>query len=74
MTKPYRVYRREGSDYNTFFLRDIDGTFVCTHGGWHGTHIEPATLKHVHGEAKYDSYEDLTKEEYQRLFYGYSES
>ena len=72
MTKPYRVYK-SGED-RTFFKNEGGGIFYCTHGAWRGTHIEPATLKHAYGKAVYDSYEDLTEEEYKERFYGNSES
>lgn len=66
MTKPYRVYKR--GENRTFFQNEGDGLFCCTHGEWRGEHIEPASLKHARGEAVYDSYEDLTEEEYEEQF------
>lgn len=67
MDKPYRVYKR--GDNETFFSNDGEGKFCCTHGGWTGTHVAPATLKHYYGEAVYDSFEDLTEAQYKQRMY-----
>ena len=68
MDKPYRVYYTE-SMRPTFFSNEGDGDFVCTHGGWTGTHTGKATLEHFYGKAEYASYRDLSETEYKELFY-----
>ena len=59
MTKPYRLYGE-----NTFFRNYGDGEFTCTHGGWTGTHVEPASLDVGFKVIEYDTYRDLTEAEY----------
>jgi len=69
---PYRVYMN-GSN-KTFFERQKDGSFLCTHGGWWGYHREPARLAFFEKEnreeercAEYHSYKDLTETEYRNM-------
>ena len=68
----YRVYER--TDSLTFFSNNNDGSYECTHGGWVGDVCEvegkPA-LKHGYGEAVYDSFRDLTPEEYEKEYNTY---
>lgn len=65
----YRVYERGES--LTYFEAERGGTFFCTHGAWRGTPTEvdgkPA-LDHNFGTAVYDSFRDLTPEEYDKEF------
>lgn len=69
----YRVYERICGG-KTFFEAEQSGTFYCTHGAWRGTPTEvdgkPA-LKHHFGTAVYDSFRDLTAEEYDTEYNDY---
>ena len=68
--KPYRAYKREGCNYDTFFQRLDNGDYQCTHGGWIGTPVGDASLDTAHGVIDYDSFIDLEAHEYQEQFYG----
>lgn len=69
----YRVYEWVGGG-KTFFSNNYDGSYECTHGGWVGDTCEvdgqPA-LNHCYGVAVYDSFRDLTAEEYDTEYNDY---
>jgi hypothetical protein len=69
MKAPYRVYNNKNGG-QTFFEADGDGWF-CTHGAWYGAPItvkgKPA-LEHSCGVSVYDSYQDLTTQEYKEMY------
>lgn len=66
----YRVYERVGGS-KTFFSNIGNSSYECTHGAWIGDHCtvegKPA-LNHGRGEVVYDSFRDLTPEEYDKEF------
>ena len=65
MDKPYRRY----GDF-TYFKNNADGTFTCTHGGWSGDHVDPASLDVGFKVIEYPYYVDLTEQEYEEQFHG----
>ncbi len=60
----YRMYRNK-SGQETHFSRDTSqlNAWWCTHGAWTGTvkNGNELVLHHIHGKAKYDSYEESNK-------------
>ena len=65
----YRVYF-DKADRPTYFKKQNNGMFWCTHGNWEATEVGN-TLQFSNGDQlPYIRYEDLTEEEHDEALYG----